>query len=216
MSGSSFNQPSLHEVWLAEAINLGVPEQILGNMGQFLEQMRMHHVGTYEHSMRVGLLAPKIGAMVPELAETSPRALFYAGTMHDRGKLKTPKRLLEKTSEWTEEDARALRPHPLDSYAAVGSEGMALTAGVVVLHHSFQPNAYPEEIPAPHPNLPARLIALQPILGSVLALADFYDASHRNNSAGNLSADQIRANVYEARPDVTDLIDRLYDEGIFV
>jgi len=52
-------------------------------MERFLAEMQAHHEGTYEHSMRVGMLAPKIGALVPELEGLSPRTLFYAGTMHD-------------------------------------------------------------------------------------------------------------------------------------
>lgn len=208
-------QPSLHEAWLAQASHLAVSGSHLANMEGFLSDMEEHHRATYEHSMRVGLLAPQIGAIVPELEDLSPKALFYAGTMHDWGKLKTPQELLDKTSVWTQEDAEALRAHPVDSYEALIKEGMALTAGVVIRHHRFQPNPYPEALPEADPHLPEHLVRLQPILGRVIALADFYDASHRKNSAGNMTAEQIKAKVYQANPDINDLIDRLYAERIF-
>jgi response regulator RpfG family c-di-GMP phosphodiesterase len=212
---STEDQPAVHDLWLAEAERLEIPEQYLGNMQAFLTDMRAHHSGTYEHSMRVGILAPKIGALVPELEDFSQKALFYAGTLHDRGKLSTPRGLLDKTTEWTDEDAKALQAHPVESYKALVKEGMALTAGAVILHHTFQPNPYPAELPDPDPHLPEHLVQLQQLLGRVIALADFYDASHRKNSAGNLSAKEIQAKVYQSNPDLTELIDKLYSTGIF-
>lgn len=204
-----------HDLWLAEAQKLAVPELYLDNMESFLSEMQSHHVGTYEHSMRVGILAPRIGALIPELDDISPKALFYAGTMHDRGKLKTPRELLEKTGEWTESDAQALRAHPLDSYEALVREGMAFTAGAVILHHTFQTDPYPTDIPEPDPDLPKSLVKLQPILGRVIVLADFYDASHRKNSDVSPTCEAIKAKVYKFNPDLTDLIDELYAGGIF-
>lgn len=208
-------QPPLQDRWLAEATRLGIAAQHLESMEGFLSEMEAHHARTYEHSMRVGLLAPQIGALVPELEGFPPRVLFYAGTMHDWGKLNTPSELLAKTAEWTEEDAQALRAHPLDSYEALVREGMALTAGAVVLHHTFQPDPYPEEIPEPNSQLPEHLVRLQPVIGRVIALADFYDASHRKDSDGDLSAEQIKAKIYKAHPDLVELLDRLYAEGVF-
>ncbi len=212
---NSIEQFDLHDLWLAEAESLAVPQLYLDNMETFLGDMQIHHVGTYEHSMRVGMLAPKIGKFVEELEVFSPRGLFYAGTMHDIGKLKTPSALLSKTSGWTEEDAKILRPHPFDSYEALLQQGMVVTAGAVILHHTFQPNGYPSEIPAPDAQLPERIIELIPVLGRVLALSDFYDASHRKNSAGSLSDEEIRSKVSEANPDLNDLIDTLYVKGVF-
>ncbi len=209
------DNPSLHSAWLSEAGQLAIPETYLNNMENFLQEMQYHHAPTCMHSMRVGMLAPKIGALVPELEGFSPKALFYAGTMHDRGKLKTPRELLDKTAEWTEADAEALKAHPVDSYEALVEEGMALTAGAVILHHTFQPNPYPEELPDSDPHLPEHLVGLQKVLGRVIALADFYDASHRKNSAGNLSPEEIRAKVYQANPDLTELIDTLYAQSVF-
>lgn len=214
-------QPLLHDLWLATADHLGVSEEPLGVMERFLAQMQAHHAGTYEHSMRVGMLAPKIGTLVPELEDFPPKALFYDGTLHDWGKLKTPRELLEKTTEWTEADAQALRAHPMDSYEALVNEGMALTAGAVILHHTFQPNPYPkpDEIPKADPRLPElpeQLERLKPVLGRVIALADFYDASHRKNLAGGLSDEEIRVKVYKANTDLSELIDSLYSNGVFV
>lgn len=205
----------LPERWLAEAARLDVPRPQLETMEGFLADMEAHHKGTYEHSMRVGLLAPQIGGLIGELEGFPPKALFYAGTMHDWGKLKAPSELLAKTDEWTAEDAEALKAHPMHSYEALIEEGMALTAGAVVLHHTFQPDPYPEQIPDPDPQLPEHLRELQPVIGRVIALADFYDASHRNDSDGNLTPEEIQAKIYGAHPDLADLLDRLYAEGIF-
>jgi HD-GYP domain-containing protein (c-di-GMP phosphodiesterase class II) len=205
----------VHSAWLEEAKLLAVPRRYLINMERFLAEMQEYHPGTYEHSIRVGLLAPKIGTLVPELKGFSLKALFYAGTMHDRGKLKTPVELLNEETTWNDEKTRAMRAHPVDSYKALIKEGMGLTAGVVILHHTFQSNPYPTEIPKPDPRLPEHIASLQPVLGRILALADFYDASHRGNSAGSLSDEEIKAKVYKFNPDVTRLIDKLYEQSVF-
>jgi response regulator RpfG family c-di-GMP phosphodiesterase len=215
-SHEQIRQPSVYDLWLSEAERLAIPNTYLSNMEVFLSEMKTHHEDTYEHSMRVGILASKISLYVPEFESFSPRALFYAGSMHDRGKLKIPKELLVKTTEWTEEDAQALRIHPIDSYEAISEEGMTLTANVVILHHTFQTNPYPVEFSAPDSRLPEHLRKLVPVLGRTLALADFYDACHRKNSIGNLSDEEIRTKMYQFNPDKSELIDKLYAASIFV
>lgn len=186
-------------------------------MKGFLESMKAHHEGTYEHSLQIGLLASRIGTLIPELDDLPPGALFCAGTMHDWGKLNVPVEILDKKTEPTEEEWAIIRRHPLDSYEALMKAGMPLEAGAAVLHHTFQPNPYPapEEIPAPDPRLPEHLVGLQPLMGKVIALADFYDSSHRGDSGGVLSTDEIRAKIYRDYADQGGLLDRIYGEGIF-
>lgn len=210
-------ESAIQDRWLAEATLLDLDESSLESMKGFLADMEAHHEGTYMHSMRIGLLASRIGTLITELDDLPPGALFCAATTHDWGKLNVPVEILDKKTEPTEEEWAIIRRHPLDSYEALMRAGMPLEAGAVVLHHAFQPNPYPapEEIPEPDPQLPEHLVRLQPLMGKVIALADFYDSSHRGDSGNLLSADEIKAKIYRDYADQSDLLDRIYGEGIF-
>ena len=59
----------------------------------FLQPLRAKDLATYEHSCRVGILATQIG----EFAHLDPKALLYAGLLHDIGKAQTRLATLQKT-----------------------------------------------------------------------------------------------------------------------
>lgn len=86
------------------------------------------HGPTYEHCLRVGLLARSIAQhensrertlSIGQHEKLDQKALFYAGIMHDCGKARCPVALLDKTGEWTPEDGRN----------GVARDTRALTAG---------------------------------------------------------------------------------------
>ena len=207
-------RPSLHDKWLEEASLLDIDEAALETTEVFLAEMESHHPYTYEHSMRIGLLAARIGSLIPELDDLPPGALFIAGTRHDEGKLNIRVEILDKDGGLTEEEWEKVRNHPRDSHDALKADGLLLEAGAAVLHHAFQPkNPYPkpEEIPEPDPQLPDHLARLQPAMGKVIALADCYDACHREEGA---TSEEIKTKIYAAYPEYADLLDQAYDQGI--
>lgn len=209
--GEKIADPVLERSWLDMAAKLGVRQQYFAYMQSRLSELKSHHLPSFEHSLRVGMLAARIG----EYADISPKALFYSGLMHDIGKLKIPAAQLDKKTAWTKQDALELEPHPVDSYNELLVEGMTVTAGAVVLHHTFQANGYPKDIPGLGTEIPYHLKEKLPEIGRIVALADYYDACHRSDSDGNLSGDEIRAKVYENNPDVAGLIDVLYQSNVF-
>ncbi|MDB5185150.1 MAG: phosphohydrolase [Candidatus Saccharibacteria bacterium] len=171
-----------------------------------MSQLEAYHRPTAEHCKRVGILAVRIG----QYAELPLKPLFYGASLHDRGKLKVTRALLDKTGEWTAEDAQALRDHPSDGYEETLNEGMVVTAGLIVRHHSFQPNAYPEQLP----DAPPYMAGSFEQCARMIALADYYDAAHRPNSAGLSTEEEIKAKLLAHQADMNELVNALYEEGI--
>ena len=69
-------------------------------MMAFLQPIKAKDLPTYEHSIRAGLLARRIG----EFVHLDPKALLYAGLLHDIGKAQTRLATLQKTEGWTQAD----------------------------------------------------------------------------------------------------------------
>src|SRR3989344_5735384 len=93
------------------------------------------------------------------------------------------------------------------------------TADTMVLHHKFQANGYPENLP---PQLHHYSDTTQELIlehGRVLALADVYDALHRENDKfgekRRLTDSEIREQMFLLNQDREVLVVDLYKAGIF-
>lgn len=180
----------------------------------FLAPLKQHDLKSYEHSVRVGLSARDIGRHL----KLDEKALFFAGLLHDTGKSKIPVETLQKTEGWTDKDTEAMKSHVIYGYDALKGK-FDFTAEIMLLHHTFQENNYPE-------NLPPHLHNYSPITqdliienAKVLALADTYDALHReNNKFGEkrgLSNSEIKTKMLELKFFKREQIEDLYKAGIF-
>src|SRR3989344_1846047 len=143
----------------------------------FLAPLKVKSKQTYEHSLRVGLLARRISRFM----HLDERALLYAGLMHDVGKALTPLETLHKTVGWSAEDTAAMRPHVMDSYRLLRGF-FNFSAEIVVWPHRFPHDGYPQHIPAPLHEYSEGTKVQVAYYGRLFALADSYDACHRINS----------------------------------
>ena len=166
----------------------------------------------FKHSIRVGLLAAKIA----NFCHHHGRTLFIAGTLHDVGKCEIPIEVLEKTVNWTVGDAAVMEHHVIAGYNKLRGH-FDFSAEIILWHHKFQHNEYPETLPPHLHQYSAATVVLIAEYGRLLALADSYDALHRPNDKfdGVMSGDRIKALMLEHNPDRTILIERLYQAGIF-
>ncbi|MDD5251776.1 MAG: HD domain-containing protein [Patescibacteria group bacterium] len=180
-------------------------------IGTFLALVRLKDEATYCHSVRVGIVASRIGRFM----HLSAKALLYAGLLHDVGKALTLLTTLQKTEDWTPEDAAEMTRHATDSFRMLAGV-FDFSAEIVHWHHRFQRNGYPETLPAPLHGYSEGTKAVIPILGRVVALADLYDALHRVNSKfGALTGEAIMQKMLEFNPDQRQLIEELYEVTIF-
>ncbi len=169
----------------------------------------------YLHSLRVGLLAQKIGRFIYH--EEKP--LFFAGALHDLGKCQTLLSVLGKTESWTDSDQKEIQQHVIDGYRKLRG-CFDVTAEIMVWHHRFQEDGYPKTLP---PFLHVYRETTKLLIreyARIVALADVYDALHRPNSkfskkSTSLTGRQIRTKMFEFNPDRKRLVRALYDVGIF-
>ncbi|PIZ05396.1 MAG: hypothetical protein COY57_07540, partial [Flavobacteriales bacterium CG_4_10_14_0_8_um_filter_32_5] len=74
----------------------------------YLNVLKAKDEATYEHSIRVGLLASRIGRHM----HLDEKALFFAGTLHDIGKTLIDPETLQKTEGFDDKDMAEMKKHP--------------------------------------------------------------------------------------------------------
>ncbi|WP_051276158.1 HD-GYP domain-containing protein [Desulfovirgula thermocuniculi] len=122
-----------------------------------------------EHSVRTAKYALQLSCF---LGLGKPRLLFWAGALHDVGKLLVPRHILEKPGPLLESEWKVIRQHPLWSLKLVesrcrGMQGLENILVAIKAHHeSWDGSGYPEGLEGNGVPLEAR----------VLALADVFDA----------------------------------------
>ncbi len=173
------------------------------------------HKEHYLHSLRVGLLAAKIGSFLglPE------KPFLYSGIFHDLGKQGIREELLGKKEEWTKEDRDEVSGHVMKGFNRLRGK-FDFTADIIKLHHTFQPESYPAIIPDFLYNYSLESQAAIMEFGRILALADVYDALHRVNSKfgelRRLTDQEIEDQMFAHNADKSSLVADLYGAGIFV
>lgn len=135
------------------------------------------HREHYDHCVRVGLLARRIA----QFRGFDEKALFLAGIFHDVGKQEIRSELLGKTDPWTDEDKNEVQGHVLAGYRLLRGK-FDFSAEIMLLHHRFQSNAYPKELPTPSQEFSEETSELINEYAKTLVIADVYDALHRDNS----------------------------------
>ncbi len=122
--------------------------------------------GVQPHDRRVAQLSVDIGR---ELGIVGPRlqVLGRAGLLHDVGKLRIPRSILDKTGALTEPEWRVMRTHPELGLALLGESGRFSPEMLAVLYHHerMDGTGYPHGLAS----------AEIPIEARIVAVADTYD-----------------------------------------
>ena len=187
--------------------DLKISEEQQEGILAFLQPIRVKDRATYKHSLRVGLLSRAIGQFI----HLDQKALFYAGIMHDVGKAMTKLETLQRTDGWTPNDTEEIKAHVTDGYRLLRGY-FDFSAEIVLWHHRFQRNGYPEVLPEPLHGYSEGTKTMIPFYGRMLALADVFDALHRINSkfGGALTGEQIREKMFSFNPDQKVLLEELF------
>jgi len=193
---------------------LAIATKIQKSLDAFLDLLIVKDMFTYEHSVRVALL----DRLIAQFIGLNERALFFAGALHDIGKIQTRLELLQKTAGWTQADREEMKQHVMIGHELL-CECFSFSAEIIIWHHRFQTQCYPETLPPLLHQYSDITEDTIPRCGRVLALADSYDAAHRiNENFGNdqpLTGALIKEKMIASNADQSELVKMLYDANIF-
>jgi len=119
-------------------------------------------LGTHEHSRWVAETAVLLGRELG-LDDKALQNLYWAGVLHDLGKLAVPKAILGKTGRLTEEELKEIRRHPVvgaDIVAAVLPNNQDLVSAIRHHHERWDGNGYPAGLRGTEIPLQARIISI--------------------------------------------------------
>lgn len=164
--------------------------QIIGSIGEigfdtWMDTVRRHHDGTYQHCMLVTGMAVGFGSALG-LSSSDVERLAQAGLAHDVGKAKVPLELLDKPGRLTTEEFAVVKMHPEWGWEfMVGSEKRVdpmILDGVLHHHEALDGSGYPD-------GLTARRIS---DMTRVLTVCDIYGAlSERRSYKPPMAPSQI-------------------------
>lgn len=150
----------------------------------YLQQLYRHHPDTYDHCLRVALLALDLG-LENQLGFEWLDVLGQAALLHDIGKLRIPAVLLDKVGRLTFQEVSLLRGHARLGREVLQDYYPPAVPQIVGAHHAYGESPYPRAgyfIPITGPDS-EDCRPTDPQLGALaqmLAAADMFDAlKHR-------------------------------------
>ncbi len=107
-------------------------------IGRWLEGVRIHHEGTFQHCLLVAGVASAFAAA----AKMNPRdtiALCLGALLHDIGKAVVPKEILDKPDKLTPVEYAIVKRHPVEAHDFLRSKSLASEAVLRLVrdHHEF-------------------------------------------------------------------------------
>jgi HD-GYP domain-containing protein (c-di-GMP phosphodiesterase class II) len=126
----------------------------------------------YRHSVNVAALSSILGIWLG-LGEDKIKLLTYSGILHDYGKTKIDKKILNKVDTLTKEELGGIRKHPIFGYEDIKKMqylDSTVSYGVLMHHERLDGTGYPfgikdEKIP---------------VFARIIAIADVFDAVNSN------------------------------------
>ena len=156
---------------------------------------------THGHSQRVARHAYMI-ARVMQLPRRQCEKIRLAGLLHDIGKLRVPREVLNKPGRLTEEEFSVVKGHPGAGADMVQMLGDDELTGIIRYHHErIDGTGYPEQRAGTAIPLGARIIAVADTFDAITSRRPYRDAQKhqvaleimRRESGAQLDADVVAA-----------------------
>ena len=164
---------------------------------------------TNGHSIRVAeysrLLAQRLG-----LSKDRQEEIYYAGLLHDIGKIRVPDSIIKKEGKLTDEEYEYIKLHPVSGYHILKeiSASSDIAIGAKYHHERYDGKGYPNGLEGE--NIPE--------IARILGVADAYDAMSSNRCYRKaLPQDVVRAEIVKGRgtqfdPYIADIMLDIIDE----
>ncbi len=87
-----------------------IPAQAQGLIESLMNQLKIHDIGTYEHCGRVSAMCLELAQSL-NLQMLDQATSFYAGLLHDVGKINVPGSIINKPSKLTTDEYEIMKKH---------------------------------------------------------------------------------------------------------
>lgn len=168
----------------------------------WLDRLRQHHIGVYQHSLSVAGFAAAFAAELG-LGRRDRHRLAQAALLHDIGKAHIPAAILDKPGPLTPDEMRVMREHPVIGADLLAQDGDydATILDVVRHHHErLDGSGYPDGLRGDAIGDLVRLVAICDVHSALTerrayrpALSGGQARRLMDGMAGQLDADLLRA-----------------------
>jgi putative nucleotidyltransferase with HDIG domain len=139
-------------------------------LSNWLETVRCHHEGTYQHCLLVTGIAVDFGLSLG-LAKRDIERLYSAAIFHDIGKAKIPLAILDKPGRLDVEERALIETHPAAGYEVLkGSAGISPEILDAVRHHHefLDGSGYPDALCAASISDIVRILTISDIFSALI------------------------------------------------
>jgi len=166
---------------------------------------------TNGHSVRVADYALRIAKELGK-NEEEQRIVYYAGLLHDVGKIRIPGEIINKPGKLTDEEFNHIKIHPVTGYHIMKDiyDDKIIAVGAKFHHERYDGKGYPCGLEAD--NIPE--------IARIICVADTYDAMTSNRSYRDaLPQEKVREEFLRCRgtqfdPEITDIMIKMIDEDV--
>lgn len=164
---------------------------------------------TNGHSLRVADYANEIAKRMKKSPEEQEK-IYYAGLLHDVGKIRVPEEVINKPTRLTDEEFEQIRIHPVIGYHILKDiyEDKVVATGAKFHHERYDGKGYPNGLIGD--NIPE--------IARIIGVADTYDAMASNRSYRKaLPQPIVREEIEKGKgtqfdPQIADIMLQMIDE----
>lgn len=164
---------------------------------------------TNGHSLRVAEYSREIARRMNK-SEKELEEIYYAGLLHDVGKIRVPATIINKPGKLTDEEYEQVKIHPLTSYHILKDiyEDKTISMGAKFHHERYDGRGYPNGLEGE--NIPE--------IARIISVADTYDAMASNRSYRKaLPQDVVRSEIEKGKgtqfdPEIAEIMLQMIDE----
>lgn len=164
---------------------------------------------TSGHSQRVASYSREIAKRMGK-SEEEQREIYYAGLLHDVGKIRVSEEVINKPGRLTDEEFDQIKIHPVTGYHILKDiyESKSIAEGAKFHHERYDGRGYPNGLSGK--NIPE--------IARIIEIADAYDAMASNRSyRAALPQEKVRSEIINGRgmqfdPDIAEIMLQMIDE----
>jgi len=168
---------------------------------RWLDTVREHHEGTFQHCLLVTGVAASFAAG-NGLGHNSATTLVNAALLHDIGKATIPRQILDKPDELTEAEFAVVRGHPGagHDYLTSHAELPEVVLDAVLHHHeALDGSGYPDGLAGPQVRPLTRVLTVCDIFAAMVESRPYRSAAPPSSAIMHLVDMSLRSRVdYEA------------------